>query len=206
MKLLLPCILISIFCGSASGQQAEQKTSKNRLQYLSLAVNNSHTTLPYGSFVSLLYEELHPGIELGTGINWSEKKKHDWFQTLKVGYSYHRFIQHSFMFYTEGGYRYKFPEGFSANARLGAGYLLSVEDSKVFVLNDKGEYQTANKLGRSHGMATLSLGISKTIGPKGWQLFMDYQQRFQFSFIASYVPALPINSFGFGVSMPLHKK
>ena len=206
MKPLLFFIFIVILGTNALGQAAGQKTSKKRLQYFSIAVNNSHTALPFGSFAALVYEELHPGIEIGTGINWSEKKKHDWFQTFKAGYSYHRFIQHSFMFYTEGGYRYKFPEGFAANVRLGGGYLLSVEDSEVFILNSKGEYEASDKLGRSHGMGALSLGISKAIGGKGLEIFMDYQQRFQFSFIASYVPALPVNTFGFGLSIPLRKK
>ena len=206
MKLLLLCIFVFIHCVNASSQPAKRETSKKRLQYISLAVNNSHTALPFGSFAGLFYEELHPGIEIGTVINWSEKKKHDWFQTMKAGYSYHRFVQHSLMFYTEAGYRYKFPEGFAANAKLGGGYLLSREDSKVFVLNNKGEYELSKEFGRSHGMATLSFGISKEIGNKGLQLFMDYQQRFQFSFIASYVPALPVNTLGFGLSIPLHKK
>ena len=76
--------------------------------------------MPCGSFAALFYEEFHPGVEVGTGFNWSKKKKHDWFQTLKVGYSYHRFVQHSLMLYTEVGYRYKFPKGFAVNAKLEA--------------------------------------------------------------------------------------
>lgn len=206
MKLFLLFIPALIYCAGASSQSATEKISKKRLQYLSLAVTNSHTAMPFGSFSALFYKELHPGVEVGTGINWKEKKKHDWFQTLKVGYSYHRFVQHSFMIYTETGYHYKFAKGFAANVKLGGGYLLSKEDSKVFVLNSKGEYEISKKIGRSHGMATLSFGVSKEIGNKGLQLFMDYQQRFELSFIAAYVPALPVNSFGLGVSVPLHQK
>jgi hypothetical protein len=55
-------------------------------------------------------------------------------------------------------------------------------------------------------MAALSLGVNKEIGKKGLQLFMDYQQRFELSFIAAYVPALPVNTLGFGLSIPFHKK
>ena len=206
MKLFFFCLLALLNCAGASSQSTQKKNTSKGLQYFSLAATNSHTAMPCGSFAALFYEEFHPGVEMGTGLSWSEKKKHDWFQTLKLGYSYHRFVQHSLMLYTEVGYRYKFPKGFAANAKLGGGYLFSKEDSKVFVLNSKGEYEQSEKFGRSHGMATLSLGVNKEIGKKGLQLFMDYQQRFQLSFIAAYVPALPVNTFGFGLSIPLHKK
>ena len=182
------------------------QSNKKRPEFIAVSATNSHTVMPYGSFAALFYKEFHPGVEITTGFNWTEKKNHDWFQTFKVGYSYHEFVQHSLMFYTEVGYRHKLPAGFSANVKLGGGYLHSKEDSKVFVLDEKGEYNLNEKFGRSHGMATFAIGAAKQITKNGWKVFMDYQQRFQISFIDAYVPALPVNTIQVGFSLPLRKK
>jgi hypothetical protein len=197
-------ILLSalLFCISAFSQN---NSTVKKLNYFHFALSNSHTAMPYGSFSQLFYKEFHPGVEIGTGLNWSVKKKHDWYQTFKLGYSYHEFVQRTLMLYSEFGYRYKFPLGISGFSSLGAGWMRSLQDAEVFTMNEDGEYVNAKK-GRYHGMATFSIGASKQISKSGFQLFMNYQQRFQFSFIDAYVPALPVNSMFIGVQIPLHKK
>lgn len=207
MKLKFLCCFFFLLIGLLGfGQSVNKKSPRLKFESLSLSVTNSHTAMPYASFSGLLFKEYHPGVEIGTGFTWKEKKKHDWFQTIKTGYSYHQFVQHSWMLYTELGYRYKLPAGFSANAKLGAGYLHSKEDSEVFILGEDGQYKKSEKFGRSHGMASFSIGAAKNIGTNGWQIFMDYQQRFQIGFIDAYVPALPVNTLSIGVSVPLRKK
>lgn len=176
-----------------------------KLDHISLGISNSHTAMPFGSFSRLFYEEFHPGAELGTGFNWKTGKKHDWIQTIKLQYTYHQFIQHTIMLYTEGGYRYKLPKGFNISGNLGAGYMLAIEDSKVFELNDKGEYEEIDR-GRSHIMGTLSFQLEKYLNKKGHLVFFNYQQRFQFMFIDVYVPVLPVNSASFGFSIPINRK
>ena len=57
-----------------------EKSKKVRLQYYSLAFTNNHTAYPFASFSKLVTGEWHPGFELGTGFNWSQKNKHDWYQ------------------------------------------------------------------------------------------------------------------------------
>src|SRR5687767_8107382 len=155
------CLLSILSSQLVTAQAFENKSSKKKLEFFSLALTNSHTAMPFGRFSSLLYKEMHPGAEIGTGFTWSKKKKHAWTQSLKAAYSYHGYVQHSFMLYTEGGYSCKVFKDFIGNARIGAGYLLSKEDSKVFTLNNEGEYTESNKFGRSHAMASFSIGISK---------------------------------------------
>ena len=148
-------------------------------------------------------KDLHPGFEIGTSIIWKEKKKHAWIQTLKLGYSYHRFVQHTAVIYTETGYRVKFPAGFYATAKLGLGYMHSKEDSEVFVLTEEGKYERSPKFGRSHAMSGLTTEISKNIGHKDVTFFLGYQQRLQFGFIDAYVPMLPGNIILIGASIPV---
>jgi len=206
MKLFFFCLIAILFCCDTSGQTNQPGSRKKRPEYLAISVTNSHTAMPFRDFSELVYKEYHPGIEVSTGFNWTQKNKHSWFQTIKAGYSYHKFVQHSFMVYTEFGYRHKLPLSFSVNAKFGGGYMHSKEDSEVFILDENGEYKQSEKFGRSHPMATFSVGAGKQINKSGWEIFLDYQQRFQVSFIDAYVPVLPLNSMAIGVSMPMGKK
>jgi hypothetical protein len=200
------CLLISLafFNCQLIAQQKKTGHFLKKLDHVSIAFTDAHTALPFSSFTGLFYKEFHPGIEIGTGLNWENKNKHVWLQTLQLGYSYHQFVQRSLMIYTEVGYRYQLPLAFSATVRAGGGYLHSIQDAEVFVLDKDGEYVNAKK-GRSHGMASLSISIGKKINRTGWNVFIDYQQRFQFDFIDAYVPALPVNAMKMGFSIPLQK-
>lgn len=196
-------LLITGFCWFLHASAQEHK---HRPDYFSIAFTTLHTAFPFGSFSDLFTKEFHPGFELGTGFNWKSRTKHDWFQTFKFGYSYHRFIQHSVVLYSEFGYRYKFSKGFSIAAKIGGGYLHAIPVEKIFKLQEDGTYKKKTNLGRPQAMASFSLGITKKISADGASVFLDYQQRLQLPFIKSYVPLLPSNILVIGVNIPLKSK
>ncbi len=182
----------------------KKKASKFRL--VSIAFTNSHTALPFGSFSKLFTGPFHPGFETGTEINWSTKKKHDWFQSFRIGYSYHRLVQHSLVLYTEAGYRYKFPKGFSSSVRLGGGYMKAIIANQVFADGQEGGQQYSKIMsGRSQAIVMTTLNVSKQIGTKGHKVYIEYQQRLQTPFIQAYVELLPYNIFLAGISVPIKK-
>ena len=191
-------ILISVFFFCFSNLYAQ----KHKLKYISIAATTLHTDFPFGSFSELFTKEFHPGIEIGTGFNWKTKQNHDWFQTIKVGYSYQRFVQHTIPLYTEFGYRYKFFKTFSAEASVGAGYLHAISAEPIFVLQDDGSYEKKPNLGKPQAMGTVSFAIDKKISSPGANVFLNYQQRIQFPFIKSYVPLLPANIIMLGIRFP----
>lgn len=180
-------------------------SQKHKLDHVSVAFTTLHTAFPFSSFSKLFTEDLHPGVEIGTGFNWTTKTKHDWFQNFQLGYSYHRFVQHSLALYSEGGYRYKFLPTFSAEAKLGAGYLHAIPVGKIFELKDDGTYTKKANLGRPQGMVAFSLGLNKKITNAGLEVFIQYQQRIQMPFIKSYVPLLPSNMLMAGIKIPASK-
>jgi hypothetical protein len=196
MKQLSIFIVIAAFSLNVFSQ-------KHKFDHSSIAVTTLHTNLPFGSFSSLFTREFHPGIEIGTGFNWTTKKKHDWFQTVRLGYSYQRFVQHTIPIYSELGYRYKFFKTFSAEAAVGAGYLDAIPAQKIFSLQDDGTYKKKTNAGRPQAMASLSIGIDQKIAASETTLFLNYQQRLQFPFIRSYVPLLPANIMMLGVQFPV---
>ncbi|MES1224342.1 MAG: hypothetical protein ABUT20_53095 [Bacteroidota bacterium] len=177
---------------------------ERKLNHYSLAATTLHTNLPFGSFSSLFVKDFHPGIEVSTGFNWSEKARHDWYQELQLGYTYHRWVQHTISLYTSVGYKYKFPKGFYADISIGAGYLHAIPDSKVFKLESDGSYKKKINFGRPQALAALGIGIGKTF-VSGKAIFLKYQQRLQTPFIKSYVSLLPANMMQAGVVIPFKK-
>jgi hypothetical protein len=200
MKRTIIILLICLSC------QLQTFSQKQKLDHFSVAVTTLHTNFPFSSFSKLFTKEFHPGFEFGTGFNWKKKAKHDWFQDFKIGYSYHRFVQHSISLYSEFGYRYKFFKTFNAEAALGAGYLHAISAEKVFVLQSDGTYKKKTNLGRPQAMASFSIELSKKINASGTTVFLTYQQRLQFPFIKSYVPLLPENILKAGVRLSLKCK
>ena len=182
--------------------------SVTRQKWLLIDITNSQTAKPFGSFAALLSKEVHPGIELGAGWNWKSKPKHEWFQEVKLGYFYHRWVQHSISIYTEFGYRYKLPHQFSIEARLGGGYSRVIVANQVFVINpDKNSGYSQITSSRSQGIITTSFALNKTFGKeKDKRLFFQYQQRLQTPFVQSYIPLLPYNIAAAGFAVSFHSK
>jgi hypothetical protein len=50
---------------------------------------------------------VHPGVTLGTEFYYRKQSSSDVFQSVRVGYHFQRFIQHSVLLYSELGYRQK---------------------------------------------------------------------------------------------------
>ena len=203
-----PFIIIALLLGlNCLHSNAQQQTGKRKLTHLSLSFTNSHTAMPFGKFSSLITENYHPGLEFSTGFDWKTGKKHDWTQSFNVGYSYHRWVQHSLMLYSEAGYRYKFGKGFYTEARLGAGYMRALVAAESFSdgVEDGNQYAKVSS-GRSQFIANFRMIAGKQFNsPQGIKVFIGYQQRLQTPFIHSYVPLLPYNILELGFALPIKR-
>jgi hypothetical protein len=178
------------------------------LRELSLALTNSNTAFPFSKFSSLFTTAFHPGFEIGYGFNWKTKPRHDWYQTAKVGYFFHRFVQHAIPIYTQFGYRYKFGQHWRLSSAMGAGYLHSIPATAVLKRSADGDYENGKGLGRSQVLLNLTFGVAYN-----WQLhkkpvstFFAYQQQLQAPFVKSYVPLLPYNNVALGFLYSLTRK
>ena len=194
------CIFLFLFISTIASAQK----SRN----ISVAFQNVGSAYPFSQFGKLVSEIEHPGVEAGYSFNWKSKNKHVWFQEVKLGYFYHRFVQHAFPFYTDIGYRYQFQKKWSARVAIGAGYLHSIPATGKFKLNENGEYKNDKGIGRSQALAVLNFGTAYTAHPTGERpvkVFATYQQLIQMPFIKQYVPLLPYNAMLIGVSLPLKK-
>ena len=181
----------------------QAQTSKTESQnYYRIAVSNSHSAKPFGSFLSLFYEDFHPGIDLGYGSVLKSGSKYQFFLEGRLSYMYHRWVQHNIALYGTGGYRYLVTPSWSAEIKLGAGYQHSFANSKVFTITESEGVQKKKNFGRSQVIANLDFGVSKNLSSSGMRLFMEYKQQIQTPFIKEYVPILPYNSLLIGIAIP----
>lgn len=199
MRLLL--CLVGLLLSCAGFTQQREKS-------LSLALTNNQSAYPFSKLGALVTGTYHPGFEAGYSFNWKTAPKHDWYQSFKAGYFYHRFVQHAIPLYTQAGYRYKLGKKFSVHTALGAGYLHSIAATAVMKADEDGNYRSARGIGRPQALVNITLGGAHhfTWNKKPLSVFVQYQQQVQTPFNASYVPLLPYNAFGIGLSSPLKKQ
>lgn len=177
-----------------------------KAESFSLALTNTHTSLPLLSFPDLFHKQFHPGFNAGINFNWKDRSKFQLIQTAKLGYFYHQYSQHGIMLYSELNYRRKF-NNFYAEGGLGAGYLHSIPDIKNYTLNSKGEYEKKPNYGRPQFMPSALLGIGYYFNNStGCHVFLNYQMWFQLPFVRSYVPVLPNSTIQLGLGFPLKSK
>lgn len=177
--------------------------AKKPLQYVGFAVNNFVTAFPVSGFPKLFYSQFHPGITVSTGFNWKDKPRHSWSQSFKAAYFSHRYIQRSFILYSEFGYRYKLGKSLGLTAALGGGYLHMIPATAQFRQNDNGDWDRIKLKSRPQGMISLSIGVDYKINEAGNRIFIRYQNMLQTPFVPGYVPLLPYNVLHLGFTMPI---
>jgi hypothetical protein len=176
---------------------------------LSVSLFNNGTSLPGAGYAGVFSKTIHPGITLGTYHVYRKKERSEIFQTLKLGYFYHRHAQHGIQLYSELGYRYLNQSGFYAEGLIGAGYLHSIAAIQQFKW-ENGKYVKKANWGRPQFMATVSLAAGydfKIKSKKPLQLFLQYQFWLQTPFVNKYVPLLPNTALHIGAIylLPIHR-
>src|SRR6188472_3829621 len=86
--------------------------AQNKKLPISLSIFNNGSKLPGSGYLGVFSKTIHPGFAIGTYHFYRQREKSELFQTLKLGYFYHRFAQHAIQLYTEAGYRYLTKSGF----------------------------------------------------------------------------------------------
>lgn len=194
-------LLLLLLAGVSSAQEVSDSRP------LIISIYNNATLLPGAGALGFWGVPIHPGLTLGTEFFYRKKPHHDWLQSAKIAYHYHRYVQHGFQLLSELGYRYHFNSPFDAEAKFGLGYLHAIPAAQVFALKE-GVYERKNNLGRPQGMLSLSLGAGYQLPKeKAPRLFLCYQVYFQVPFVNEYVPILPNTAVHFGMSFPFfHQK
>lgn len=164
------------------------------------SVFNAATQLPVGQFFS---SPAHLGAMAGLEFRYNQRPKNQWFQTAKLGFSRHRYVQNSIQLYSEIGYRQAIWRGTAAELRLGGGYLHAIPATEVFALKNKA-YEKKVNYGRPQAMvdAALALSYSPEKWTKPFRFSLDYQFYLQLPFVKQYITLLPNTLVHVGAAMP----
>lgn len=173
---------------------------------LVVSIFNTGTQLPGSGTAGVFTLPVHPGLSAGTEFRYNSSAKNQWFQTAKLGFSRHQYVQTAIQLYSEAGYRRAIWRGTGAELRLGAGYLHSIPATEQFKIKD-GVYKEKTRWGRPQLMASGAFGLSYTVQKRQNppRFFLDYQFYLQLPFVKSYVPLLPNTALHVGVALPVFK-
>lgn len=199
IKIAFPSILLMLSCWLIAAPNASAQKAPKARNYL-VSVFNAATQLPSGN---IFPTPMHLGFTAGAEFRYNRKPKYQWFQTAKLGFSHHRYVQSTIQLYSEFGYRQVIVRGLAVELRAGGGYLHAIPATEIFTL--KGDtYKKKTNLGRPQAMAGGAFGFSYTQekAVKPLRFFVDYQFYLQMPFVKSYVPLLPNALLHVGVGAP----
>lgn len=186
-------------CVFAMSDASAQPAAKEK--HLLFSIFNAATQLPVGEF---LPQPMHPGATAGMEFRYNRQPKNQWFQTARLGFSHHRYVQSSLQLYSEAGFRRAIWRGIAAEFRLGTGYLHAIPATEIFSLNG-GVREKKTNFGRPQIMAGGAFGLSYALqkGVNPWRFSLDYQFYLQLPFVRQYVTLLPNTLLHLGIAAPI---
>lgn len=199
ISISFPLLLLCITWALPSLAQTEAE----RWQFSANLTQNS------ASLGNPLSGPLHPGITLAAARAWKDTDHSQLYQSFRLGYLYHQYIQHAVQLTTELGYKYKFSSGIGFAPVIGGGYVHSIATENQFKLQDDGTYKQVPRLGRPNWLITLGANFGYSlakVSSLNAAIFLSYRFSVQGVFIRSTSPILAYSTVGIGVAVPLKKR
>lgn len=175
---------------------------------LELTIFDNATLLPGSATLGVIGIPVHPGLSAGTEWRYNHHAKNIWYQTARIAYHYHRYVQHAVQLNSEFGYRRQMGR-FDAGLRLGAGYLHAIPANAIYEWNSQGYYERRRSLGKPQFMATTTLGLGLRVAgtpEEPVRAVLAYQLYLQMPFSPGYVPVVPNTALHLGLSFPCFKR
>jgi hypothetical protein len=197
MKQLFQTLLIVFY--------STQVYSQKRDIPLTLSLFNESTAIPYTKFITT---PIHPGIQIGTEINYKDKVYARLFQTCNISYFYHQYLTQGIGVNTELGGEYRFRFGLGIESLIGVGYMHTFATTEEFVFSN-GQYEKKVDKGNPRFYPSFSLGIGyyfkkdKKNSPK---LYFRYQSWAEYPYSPDFIPVMTHINFHVGVKFFLGNK
>jgi hypothetical protein len=179
--------------------------SQNKCKPINLSLFNESTAIPFTRFFST---PIHPGIQLGTELNYKTKEHARLFQTANICYFYHNYLAQGIGLHSELGYEYKIKLGFAISGLLGLGYMHTFATAEEFTFAN-GQYLKKVDRGNARLYPSLSVDIgyylknSKKNSPK---IFIRYQSWAEYPYSPDFIPIMAHVNFHVGTKFFINKK
>ncbi len=176
-----------------------------QLSSFGFSLSNNITGLPVLTYPKLFTSQFHPGIDLTYSRKLNRSDKNKFYLNANIGGYHHEFVQTLVRIYPDISFQRKISEKLDFKFGLGAGYGLSFEGDRAFIQNEDGTYSSKSlKSARSQYLITAKFGLEILISAESKQkLFFQFASVLQGTYVKSYVPILPVNSFHIGYLFPL---
>ena len=177
-----------------------------QLKYpLKIAVFNEATAIPFNTFFS---KPVHPGVIIGTELKYKEKQHFRLYQSVNLGYIWHRWLYHGFFINTELGYDHKLNIGINIKSQFGIGYMHSFSTQKEYRFSG-GQYKASPDKGNSRLISSLALGLGYRFHKNDVyspEAFVLYQGWAEYPYSPGFIPIMPHLNLQAGAKFYLPKK
>jgi hypothetical protein len=156
---------------------------------INLSIFNESTSIPFTRFFTT---PIHPGIQVGTELNYHATDRNRLFQTLNLSYFYHGHLNQGIALHTELGYERRLPNGLSFSGLLGVGYMRTYAVSEEFVFENDQYIQKADT-GNSRFFPSLSVDTGyylKKQEKDSPRIFIRYQAWAEYPYSPDFIPIM----------------
>jgi hypothetical protein len=190
-------ILIFIFPASLSGQE--------KAIPINVSIFNESTAIPFTRFFTT---PIHPGLQLGTEINYKVKEHSRLFQTGNICYFYHNYLAQGIGINTELGYEYRLNSGFAFSGLLGVGYMHTFTTAEEFTFSN-GHFEKKADMGNARFYPSISIDIgfylkkSELNSPK---VFIRYKSWAEYPYSPDFIPVMTHINLQIGLKFFIKKR
>lgn len=167
-------------------------TLSNRAQAqrpINISVFNEATTIPFTTFMN---SPIHPGVQVGTELDWKESKHFRLYPTVNVGYMFHNKLFQGLYANVELGVDYKTSFGLNLKSKVGLGYLRTYTTQQEYQLKN-GQYESDRDKGNSRIMPSLTLGMGYDVrknDPYSPEIYVLYQSWIEYPYSPGFIPVM----------------
>lgn len=196
----LPSLLIGFLLTCSTLLIAQEK-------YVPLSVSffNEATALPFTEFITT---PIHPGIQIGSEVNYAVRKHARFFQSANLSYFYHRHLAQGIGLHSSFGYEYRTGFGIELSGLIGIGYMHTFATAKEYTFTN-GSYEKQADKGNSRFFPSISVELGyyldkdKIFSPK---VFLRYQSWAEYPYSPGFIPVMTHINLHLGATIFISKK
>jgi hypothetical protein len=156
---------------------------------INISLFNESTAIPFTRFFTT---PIHPGIQIGTEINYRLKEHSRLFQTANASYFYHNYLTQGIGINTEFGYEYRLKFGLAFSGLLGVGYMHTFATTEEFSFSN-GQYEKKTDKGNARFFPSLSIDMGyylKKNEKNSPKIFIRYQSWVEYPYSPDFIPLM----------------
>lgn len=172
---------------------------------VNISIFNESTVIPFTRLVTV---PVHPGIQIGSEINYRANGYTRSFQTINLSYFYHNHLAQGIGLHTELGYEYRLKLGLAFQGLLGVGYMRTYATSEEYTLID-GQYKKKADKGNGRFFPSISADIGFYLRKKdkyGPKIFVRYQSWAEYPYSEDFIPIMTHLNLHLGIKFFINTK